>query len=144
MRRQLLAAFAVALALAPLGVRPAQAQPWVYQQPVYGRGYRPMLSPYLNLLRNNGDPAINYYLGTLPETQRRENAFQFRTEISDIEAKLPGAAEEKPDDVPKGLGPTGGSVAFGNTKGYINSTGNFFPPISLPPGVAKKTVSGTR
>jgi hypothetical protein len=31
---------------------------------------RPYLSPYLNLLRG-GDPAANYYLGVLPEMQRR-------------------------------------------------------------------------
>ena len=36
----------------------------------FGAVNRPNVSPYLNLLRG-GDPAANYYLGVVPEFQRR-------------------------------------------------------------------------
>lgn len=44
------------------------AGPGQYLQNYYNRGNQP-LSPYLNLLRNNGDPGINYYYGVRPGTQ---------------------------------------------------------------------------
>src|SRR5262245_28146673 len=65
----------------------------------YGTGYpygpraptvnpvgRPGLSPYLNLLRG-GNPAANYYLGVVPEAERRFNARQFSTAITDLEQR---------------------------------------------------------
>src|SRR5713226_9128309 len=45
---------------------------------------RPQLSPYLNLLRG-GSPAANYYLGVVPERERRANAALFGSAISDLE-----------------------------------------------------------
>src|SRR3954453_72218 len=81
--------------------RPASAQfynPAAAGQPMYGPGYRPGLSPYLNLLRGN-DPAVNYYLGTIPEFQRRANAQAFSSAILDLEARtinpLPTLSEEE-------------------------------------------------
>ncbi len=53
--------------------------------------YRPpgggaRLSPYLNLA-NGGDPAINYYSGTLPELQRRYDETIFTTRIRGLEQR---------------------------------------------------------
>ena len=38
--------------------------------PAYGPGYQTQLSPFLNLLRG-GDASANYFLGVVPEQQRR-------------------------------------------------------------------------
>ena len=62
------AVFALFLAV---GDAPAQTMPPYFpNQPNYGVGFRPRLSPYLDLA-NGGNPAVNYYLGTLPEFDRR-------------------------------------------------------------------------
>src|SRR6516225_5942547 len=77
----------VPLALAALvlaGAGTARAQFLPPSRPNYGPGYRPQLSPYLNLLRG-GDPASNYFLGVIPEQQRRANNQLFRQEISALE-----------------------------------------------------------
>src|SRR5262245_36061466 len=67
-----------------------------YGPPAYGPFYRPMLSPYLNLLRG-GDPAANYFLGVLPEFQRRENARVFGVAIQGLEqrAETPALTPEE-------------------------------------------------
>src|SRR5438094_1431449 len=107
MKHRLLALFTVALGLAPLAVGPASAQPYLANRPIYGRGYRPQLSPYLNLLRNNGDPAINYYLGTLPEFQRRQNDLLYRQQLDTLEAKQIVREVEEKEEEPLPLPPTG-------------------------------------
>src|SRR5439155_522204 len=71
-----------------------------YAAPNYGPGYRPQLSPYLNLVPFNDParPAVNYYLGTLPEFQRRSNAVLFQSEIRALENRPPvvaGSPEEQ-------------------------------------------------
>jgi hypothetical protein len=58
-----------------------------YQRPNFGAAPTPALSPYLNLLRG-GDPAANYYLGVLPELDRRANAIQFQSSINTIQQRL--------------------------------------------------------
>ncbi len=123
MRKLLLGGGAALLGLAALAgpaaaqyTRPTLGAP--FTGPNFGPGYRPMLSPYLNLNRG-GDPAINYYLGTLPEQQRRQNAQLFRQQILDLERRAPLAAEDV--DL---LGPpltSGHPTAFGNTAGYFNN-----------------------
>src|SRR5438105_5597506 len=60
----------------------------------YGAGNpygRPQLSPYLNLLRG-GSPAANYYLGVIPEVDRRANTAAFGAAISDLERRSLAAA----------------------------------------------------
>src|SRR5260370_31720403 len=52
----------------------------------------PNLSPYLNLLRG-GNPAANYYLGVVPEVERRNNAAQFSAGIQDLARRLEAPAE---------------------------------------------------
>lgn len=49
---------------------------------------RPGLSPYLNLLRG-GNPATNYYLGVLPELDRRANTTLFRSELDLLSQPTP-------------------------------------------------------
>jgi hypothetical protein len=136
MRRQLLAALAVGMVLAPFGAGGASAQSYMRSTPnLYGRGYRPLLNPYLNLLRG-GDPAVNYYLGTLPEIQRRQQAQLFRQEIDDLERKEGVRAKEEEEPI-TALSPTGAPASFGNTKLRFNDTAGYFPPVTLPPGVRR-------
>ena len=69
------------------------------QAPSFNRGgyapynrQQPQLSPYLNLLRG-GDPASNYYLGVVPERERRRNDALFRSSILDLEQRTQQLAE---------------------------------------------------
>src|SRR5216684_7044894 len=88
------------LALAVLASA-ARAQPGTtpYNLNIYGPGLvspynssftrpGPNLSPYLNLLRGGGNPAANYYLGVIPEVERRNNAAAFRAGIQDLALRI--------------------------------------------------------
>jgi len=105
----------------------AQAQVGPRRPPVYGPGYRPNLSPYLNLLRG-GDPSSNYFLGTLPEFQRRSNAATFRQAIADLDA----ITAPKPEEYEEDLTPVqSGTRPYVNTTGgYFNNTGGYFLPAT--------------
>ena len=109
---------AVAVLLLAAGAAPAQQRP--FNQPNYGPGYHPPLSPYLDLLRG-GDPAVNYYLGTVPEFQRRQNNEVFRSALAELDQRVSQTTVELGLSVP--VTPTGHVTAFGNTGGYFgNST----------------------
>ncbi len=75
------------------GQASAQYPPSSYlNSPNYGVGFRPRLSPYLDLA-NGGNPAVNYYLGTLPEFERRGTQRLYGAAISDLAAaRAPTAA----------------------------------------------------
>src|SRR5215831_20604771 len=53
----------------------------------------PNLSPYLNLLRG-GNPAANYYLGVVPEIERRSNAAAFSAGIQDLARRIEAPPSE--------------------------------------------------
>ncbi len=52
----------------------------------FGGATGPRLSPYLNLLRG-GDQASNYYLGVLPERERRFDESVFSNRIRNLEQR---------------------------------------------------------
>jgi hypothetical protein len=113
-----LAAIACVLTLS-LGTASAQRYPGPHT-PAYGYGYRPGLSPYLDIVNRGPDPGINYYLGTLPEIDRRANARFFSSAIADLEARPPVVAGTAPDaDLFTPLPSTGHPTAFGTTGGYF-------------------------
>jgi hypothetical protein len=122
MKPLLFAALAAAAGLLTAGAAPAQYfNPALPGQPLYGPGSRPMLSPYLDLTRG-GIPAVNYYLGTIPEIQRRNNAQVFRSAILDLEARtstgaVPLLTEE--EELLRPLPSTGHPTAFGVSAGYF-------------------------
>lgn len=103
-----------------------------YVRPNYGPGYRPGLSPYLNLIRG-GDPAANYYLGTIPEQQRRQQAQQFGSEITELQDKTSRLPEVSPldKDLTKEI-PSGHPTGANTTLGYYGDTRGFYakPKIS--------------
>jgi hypothetical protein len=104
------------------GLRPYPYNP----APAYGPGYQTQLSPFLNFLRG-GDPASNYYLGVLPEQQRRTDARLFGTAIGVLQQRqqLQGGQQQAgPDaDLFTPLPTTGHPVAFGNYGGFYQQVG---------------------
>jgi hypothetical protein len=135
--RQLLVASAVAVGVsALLSARPAFAQypyPTSTQSPTYRPTpnvyARPGLSPYLNLLRG-GSPAANYFLGVVPERERRATSAQYGTAILDLERRAAPspAIDELVPELPSTGHPTG-FLNYGNYYGF--GTGpRTFPPVT--------------
>ena len=89
--------------------------------PQYGPNYRPALSPYLNLLRG-GDPAANFFLGTVPEFQRRADTFGAQRAIGDLEERT------RPDSPLL----SGTSPIPNSTRRFFNNTGGYYPQVQLP------------
>jgi hypothetical protein len=133
MKRHVLIAAASVCYLAFLTAGTASAQAAPYARPGFSPYNRPQLSPYLNMLRG-GDPAANYYLGVVPERQRRRNDALFRSEIYDLEQRTQPAAEG--EDVVDRFVPlraTGHATAFGTTGSYFGSSGMQQPMVTRPP-----------
>jgi hypothetical protein len=93
----------------------------------YGRG-APALSPYLNLTRG-GNPAANYFLGVLPEIDRRRTKAEQGREINDLELRSDVLASQQTladDETSKltggGLPPTGHAATFTNYGTYFGLT----------------------
>jgi hypothetical protein len=120
------------LALAVLASA-ASAQPGTtpYNLNIYGPGLvspynssftrpGPNLNPYLNLLRG-GSPAANYYLGVVPEVERRNNAAAFRAGIQDLAQRIENPLGETDQLFPR-LPQTGHPVQFFNYSTYFGSS----------------------
>ena len=127
MKRLLVLAFVVGI----LSASSASAQilaPSLGQSP-FGRGGA-TLSPYLNL-RRGGNPAANYFLGVVPEIDRRATAAQQGAAIQDLERREAlGASAVDPLSAgrPTALPPTGHPTAFNSLAGYFGQT----TPAALP------------
>jgi hypothetical protein len=89
---------------------------------------RPALSPYLDLVRG-GNPAINYYLGTLPEQDRR--AFQANPPTLTIPPEMFGPqAPTNFSDILPTLPQTGHATGFlmhGNFYNFPTQQRSFLP-----------------
>jgi len=81
----------------------------------------PSLSPYLNLLRG-GNPAANYYLGVIPEIERRNNAAAFSAGILDLSQRIDNPVGGT-DQLFANLPQTGHPVQFFNFSTYFGSGG---------------------
>lgn len=110
--------------------------PSVNNRPNVGAGARPLLSPFLNL-NNRNDPAVNYFLQSIPEQQRRANTQIFGSVLGDLEqrALTPTPHAVADADLFKPLPSTGHPVAFQNTGGYFPTSaarpatgGGYQPP----------------
>ncbi len=104
------------LVLGPAGKATAQIAYPNYQRPLSPIP-SPALSPYLDL-RRGGNPAIEYFQGTLPEFDRRANTLQFRGAILELDRRVNLLSEAE------GLGPalreTGHPAYFANLGPYYN------------------------
>jgi hypothetical protein len=131
------------LALGLLGLLATQRASAQYRQPAYGPGYGnygrtgPALSPYLNLTRG-GNPAANYFLGVLPEMDRRATKAEQGREIADLERRTDALAAPPPaaggvaeELTGGGLPPTGHATSFTTYGSYYTLT----PPVSRLPAV---------
>lgn len=81
----------------------------------------PALSPYLNLL-NGGSPSANYFLGVIPEFQRRAAYNQLNNVLQDLNqpaGSLPGAGQST-DVLSTTIGTTGHATAFGYYGSYYS------------------------
>lgn len=128
MNRPTLACFILLAATAAVHAQPSTTYP--YNLNLRGPGLvspynssftrpGPSLSPYLNLLRG-GNPAANYYLGVVPEVERRNNAAAFSAGIYDLSRRLdlgPDLVGEEP--LFPTLPQTGHAVQFFNYGGYF-------------------------
>jgi hypothetical protein len=108
-----------------LGPATASAQLYPSYSSPYGGAYRrmqPALSPYLNLTRS-GNPAANYFLGVLPEIERRQVEAMQGAAILDLERRLdtPAPTEEAlPTRLEGPLPPTGHAAAFATYSTYYS------------------------
>jgi hypothetical protein len=120
MKRLPLACAAALVFLLSAGVRPAAAQFGAqYGQPGYYNPYlnQPRLSPYLNIVRNGTNPAINYYLGTLPEVERRTAQAVYGNSILRLERQVTGLEATEDEFATQGV--SGHPAYFANTGGYF-------------------------
>jgi hypothetical protein len=90
-------------------------------RPVYSPYSRPALSPYLDIARG-GNPATNYFLGTLPELDRRAADTAYRAAILNLDLRTTTLAREVSDlvDILPG---TGHPVLFLNYSPYYSLGG---------------------
>lgn len=107
-----------------------------YYRPGYGPYSRPPVSPYLNLLRG-GNPAVNYYLGVLPEFQRQAANQQFRSDIRELDRKVGELSEEELPTLPG----TGHPAQFGNYGPYYQF-GPATPPRAAPSSSSRRSHFG--
>src|SRR5579872_897722 len=77
---------AIAAAVLLLTASQAWAQGMSATRPNFAPYWRQPLTPYLNLARG-GSNAINFYLGTIPEQERRSNFNFLSNELQDVETR---------------------------------------------------------
>jgi hypothetical protein len=123
MNRLLLVSLGAAIALMAAGSERADAQynpyfPSASQQRPFGPlpYSQSPISPYLNLAPNNR-LSTNYFLGTLPEFDRRANNFLFSSAIYNLDQRMSYPAQ-RPDGIGPTLNETGHPVYFGNYGTY--------------------------
>jgi len=132
MRSVLLAGLGSLVCTLAVGLGSASAQYYV-PIPAQGPGSQPLLSPYLYLGNQNfgttgtttnvANPALNYFLGTIPEQQRRYNAAAVSNEFFQLEAGAPIGVGQTGDEIDQLLRPlpgTGHPAVFNNTGGFYN------------------------
>src|SRR5262249_42083603 len=137
MRKLLIVALGV---IAFAGSAQAQLGPGSSYGPSYGPGYRGNISPYLNLLRGR-NTGIDYYLGTRSEFQRRQDAREFRDDISDLERREGAFGDESLPQTPV---QSGTPTTFGSTLGYYNNRQNYLAPTVARMGAAGGAVPAQR
>jgi hypothetical protein len=113
----------------------AAAQGTAARKPNFGPYWRPQLTPYLDLARG-GTPSINYFLGTLPEQQRRYNDYLFSGSLQELDARVLTIAREEQLLDPLRAPPPAvyGNVGrfYGNTAGYYGEGGVRFGVVPQP------------
>jgi hypothetical protein len=117
-------AVGLVLGLAGGSARAQMPYPYESSRPLYDLYNRPNLSPYLNLLRR-GDPATNYYLGVIPEYDRRNWVNRSLEQFQNLYQRTERAPQELVDPllrepVYRTNPPTGHATGFLNYGTYFN------------------------
>jgi hypothetical protein len=117
MKRLILAA-----ALLVAGASTAQAQQFGgYTRPPTAPGYRPPVSPYLNILRPGGNPAVNYYNLTRPQQQFGASIAQNQADLLALQQQQQPQGGDLGGQTSSGVGPiTGHRSSFYNYGHYYN------------------------
>jgi hypothetical protein len=89
-----------------------------YPRPAYGPSSGPALSPYLDL-RRGGNPATNYFLGTLPELDRRAADTAYRAAILNLDVRTSSITRDV-SGIVEILPGTGHPVLFQSFGPYYN------------------------
>ncbi|MCI0461036.1 MAG: hypothetical protein L0Z62_29155 [Gemmataceae bacterium] len=99
---------------------PAAAQPGFFPRPspYQSTAFQPPLSSYLNLRRGANTPGLNYFLGVLPDQERRTLANQLFTPDFGV-VQRPDLFAETGDVLPE-LPATGHPVRFLTYGSYYN------------------------
>ena len=101
-----------------------QAQaPGPYVRPTTNPYSQPVFSPYLNLLRNGTNPAVNYYGIVRPEINARNSIRSLEQQIN----ALPGTGTEEP-----GLPGSGHATQFNNLSHFFPGQGTAAAPPRRP------------
>lgn len=103
-------------------VQEAAAQGTSANVPNFSPYWRQSLPPYLNLARG-GSAAINYYLGALPEQERRSNFDFLSLELQDIQNRSLNAA--RGENLINPITATGPQRLTGAEPVYSNLEGNY-------------------
>ena len=127
---------------------PAQAPP-VPPAPAPAPLQRPTVSPYLNLLRQGGSPALNYYNLVRPQTQLYSSVQGLQQQVGVNRQDITGVQQTLGQPV---LPPTGHPVGFLNHRQYFQTgfggaaaggTGSAAAPtLSRPTGGAAAAPTG--
>jgi hypothetical protein len=119
MKRSIPVPLAALLGLLALTAGRAPAQfTYPFQPPRYGPGYQTQLSPYLNMLRG-GDAAANYFLGVLPEQQRRQDRNRIYGQMQGMMNLLPTPPQVTDRDIFTPLPSSGHLIAYDYTGSYF-------------------------
>lgn len=110
-----LLALAPAVGLAQYGLPggtyggPTRFDPNARQVP--GPGSRPVVSPYVNLLRSS-DPTLNYYGLVQPQVEFRGNDYRLRNDFNSLDSQFLRAQQQNRRGTPSQLGISGHSSQF--------------------------------
>jgi hypothetical protein len=118
-----------------LTAKPALAQGTSANVPRFVPYWRQPITPYLDLSRG-GSPALNYFLGTIPEQERRNNFGYLNGSLMDLENRPLNAARELGlvDPITAGVKPVYGATGpfYANTGGYFANGGPRFGVVPQP------------
>ncbi len=123
-----LVAIAVGVGLLLLTAQQASAQGSSGAVPNFGPYWRQPLAPILNLGRG-GNPAINYFLGTVSEQDTRSNFGFLHNELQELDRRNLATARGENLVSPIDVGPTGFTGArpvYGATGGYYANTAGYY------------------
>jgi hypothetical protein len=125
------AAVMLALVAAPCAAQPPGYAPGGVGLPPFAS--RPTVSPYLNLLRSGGSPALNYYTLVRPQNQFYRSISQMQQDIG-ANAQEINSLQQTPTATGMQMRPTGFVAGFMTQSHYFMNLGGAAGGQGLRPG----------